>query len=67
MDEQYIDMRSEMELIKNQQQKLQIENRYGNEREVWKLQIVWEYLKDKLLQNTYNNYRKDYERPDRLN
>ena len=67
MDEQYIDMRSEMELIKNQQQKLQIENRYGNEREVWKLQIVWEYIKDKLLQNTYNSYRKDYERPDRLN
>ena len=67
MDEQYIDMRSEMELIKNQQQKLQIENRYGNEREVWKLQIVWEYLKDKLLQNTYKGYRKDYERPDRLN
>ena len=67
MGEQYIDMRSEMELIKNQQQKLQIENRYGNEREVWKLQIVWEYLKDKLLQNTYKGYRKDYERPDRLN
>ncbi len=67
MDEQYIDMRSEMELIKNQQQKLQIENRYGNEREVWKLQIVWEYLKDKLLHNTLDGYRKDYERPDRLN
>ena len=67
MGEQYIDMHSEMELIKNQQQKLQIENRYGNEREVWKLQIVWEYLKDKLLQNTYKGYRKDYERPDRLN
>ena len=45
MKEQYIDIREEMEDIKNRMQELINEERYGNEREVWKLQIVWEYLK----------------------
>ena len=31
--------------IKDRMQELVNEERYGNEREVWKLQIVWEYLK----------------------
>ena len=44
--ELYIDIREEMELLKGKQQ-IAFEN--GNTREIWKLQIVWEYLRDKLL------------------
>ena len=50
--EPYINIREEMELIKEKQQEIalaagKITNEAG--REVWKLQIVWEYLRDKLL------------------
>ncbi len=38
-----------MELIKTYQQMLLADGTYGNEREVWKLQIVWEYMRDRLL------------------
>ena len=41
-----------MELIKEKQQKNAITDEntpYRNTRELWKLQIVWEYLRDKLL------------------
>ena len=41
-------VREEMEYIKERQQELAAEGREGNEREFWKLQIVWEYLRDKL-------------------
>ena len=50
--EPYINIREEMELIKEKQQTValaagKITNEAG--REVWRLQIVWEYLRDKLL------------------
>ena len=50
--QQYIYIREEMELIKEKQQDValaagKITNEAG--REVWRLQIVWEYLRDKLL------------------
>ena len=50
--EPYISIREEMELIKEKQQEIalaagKITNEAG--REVWRLQIVWEYLRDKLL------------------
>ena len=50
--EPYINIREEMELIKEKQQTIalaagKITNEAG--REVWRLQIVWEYLRDKLL------------------
>ncbi len=50
--EPYINIRDEMELIKEKQQDValsagKITNEAG--REVWRLQIVWEYLRDKLL------------------
>ena len=50
--EPYISIREEMELIKEKQQTValaasKITNEAG--REVWRLQIVWEYLRDKLL------------------
>ena len=38
MEKQYIDIREEMELIKERQQELTTEQRYGNDREIWKLQ-----------------------------
>ena len=41
-------VREEMEAIKERQQELAVEGRTGNEREFWKLQIVWEYLRDKV-------------------
>jgi len=52
MEKRYIDIREEMELIKERQQELIVEQRYGNDREIWKLQIVWEYFKEKLSYNT---------------
>ena len=50
--EPYINIREGMELIKEKQQTValaagKITNEAG--REVWRLQIVWEYLRDKLL------------------
>ena len=55
MDESFIDTREEMELIKNRQQELLAEGRYGHEREVWRLQIVWDYLRDKYIITTKGN------------
>ena len=43
-----LNVREEMEYIKERQQELAAEGRTGNEREFWKLQIVWEYLRSKL-------------------
>ena len=50
--EPYLNIREEMEMIKEKQQTVvlaagKITNEAG--REVWRLQIVWEYLRDKLL------------------
>ena len=55
MDESFIDTREEMELIKTRQQELIAEGKYGNEREVWRLQIVWDYLRDKYIITTKGN------------
>ena len=55
MDDSFIDTREEMELIKTRQQVLIAEGKYGHEREVWRLQIVWEYLKDKYIITTKGN------------
>ena len=61
--QQYIDIREEMELIKEKQQKIALEDEntpYRNTRELWKLQIVWEYLRDKLLQNNEAPSKNEY-------
>ena len=55
MAESFIDIREEMELIKTRQQELIAEGKYGNEREVWRLQIVWDYLRDKYIITTKGN------------
>ena len=55
MAESFIDIREEMELIKTRQQELLAEGKYGHEREVWRLQIVWEYLRDKHIMITKGN------------
>ena len=55
MDDSFIDTREEMELIKTRQQELIAEGKYGNEREVWRLQIVWDYLRDKYIITTKGN------------
>ena len=50
--QQYIDIREEMELIKGKQQEITLAaGEVTNEasREVWRLQIVWEYLRDKIM------------------
>ena len=47
LGEDILNVREEMEYIKERQQELATEGREGNEREFWKLQIVWEYLRDK--------------------
>ena len=61
--QQYIDIREEMELIKEKQQTValaagKITNEAG--REVWRLQIVWEYLRDKLLLDDEAPKRNEY-------
>jgi len=55
--ELYIDIREEMELLKGKQQ-IAFEN--GNTRELWKLQIVWEYLRDKMLLNDEEPNKNEY-------
>ena len=50
--QQYIDIREEMELINEKQQEIALASgKVTSEasREVWRLQIVWEYLRNKLL------------------
>ena len=50
--QQYIDIREEMELIKEKQQEIALASgkvTSETSREVWRLQIVWEYLRNKLL------------------
>ena len=50
--EPYINIREEMELIKEKQQEIALASgKVTSEasREVWRLQIVWEYLRNKLL------------------
>ena len=61
--EPYISIREEMELIKEKQQDIalsagKITNEAG--REVWKLQIVWEYLRDKLLLDNEAPRKNEY-------
>ena len=61
--ELYIDIREEMELIKENQQKIVLADEklpYKNTRELWKLQIVWEYLRDKLLLNNESPRKDEY-------
>tara|TARA_Y100000310_G_C20349096_1_gene653466 strand:- start:326 stop:505 length:180 start_codon:yes stop_codon:yes gene_type:complete len=55
MDESFIDIREEMELIKTRQQELIVEDSHGHERELWRLQIVWDYLRDKYIITTKGN------------
>ena len=61
--QQYIDIREEMELIKEKQQEIalsagKITNESG--REVWRLQIVWEYLRIKILLNDETPRKNEY-------
>ena len=61
--EPYISIREEMELIKEKQQEIalmagKITNESG--REVWRLQIVWEYLRNKLLLNNETPRKNEY-------
>jgi len=61
--ELYIDIREEMELIKENQQKIALANEklpYKNTRELWKLQIVWEYLRNKLILNNEMPRKNEY-------
>ena len=50
MKEPYIDIREEMEWIKTRQMELIADE--NNHREWWKLQIVWEYLRDRIISQT---------------
>ena len=61
--EPYINIREEMELIKEKQQTValaagKITNEAG--REVWRLQIVWEYLRNKLLLDDEEPNKDEY-------
>ena len=59
----YIDIREEMELIKEKQQEIALASgKVTSEasREVWRLQIVWEYLRNKLLLDDEAPKRNEY-------
>ena len=59
----YIDIREEMELIKEKQQEIALASgKVTSEasREVWRLQIVWEYLRNKLLLDDETPKRNEY-------
>jgi len=61
--ELYIDIREEMELIKEKQQIIALADEklpYKNTRELWKLQIVWEYLRNKLILNNEMPRKNEY-------
>ena len=61
--QQYIDIREEMELIKEKQQEIALASgKVTSEasREVWRLQIVWEYLRDKLLLDNEAPRKNEY-------
>ena len=61
--QQYIDIREEMELIKEKQQEIALASgKVTSEasREVWRLQIVWEYLRNKLLLDDETPKRNEY-------
>ena len=61
--ELYIDIREEMELIKEKQQEIALADEklpYKNTRELWKLQIVWEYLRNKLILNNETPRKNEY-------
>jgi|TARA_B100000745_G_C19834564_1_gene276344 hypothetical protein len=61
--EPYINIREELELIKEKQQKIALANEnttYRNTRELWKLQIVWEYLRNKLLLDDEEPNKDEY-------
>ena len=55
MDESLLNIREEMELIQTRQQELIAEGSHGHERELWRLQIVWDYLRDKYIITTKGN------------
>ena len=59
----YIDIREERELIKEKQQEIALASgKVTSEasREVWRLQIVWEYLRNKLLLDDEAPKRNEY-------
>ena len=61
--EPYINIREEMELIKEKQQEIALASgKVTSEasREVWRLQIVWEYLRNKLLLDDEAPKRNEY-------
>ena len=61
--EPYINIREEMELIKEKQQEIALASgKVTREasREVWRLQIVWEYLRNKLLLNDETPRKNEY-------
>ena len=61
--EPYINIREEMELIKEKQQEIALASgKVTSEasREVWRLQIVWEYLRNKLLLDDKTPRKNEY-------
>jgi len=61
--QQYIDIREEMESIKEKQQEIvHSEEKVSSagSREMWRLQIIWEYLRDKLLLNDEAPRKNEY-------
>ena len=59
----YIDIREEMELIKEKQQEIALASgKVTSEasREVWRLQIVWEYLRNKLILDDETPRKNEY-------
>ena len=48
-DNTFFSIQKEMAMIRSRQQELMSEDKKGHEKELWRLQIVYDYLRDKYL------------------
>ena len=48
-DNTFFSLQKEMAMIRSRQQELIAEDKKGHEKELWRLQVVYDYLRDKYL------------------
>ena len=56
-DNTFFSLQKEMAMIRNRQQELIAEDKKGHEKELWRLQVVYDYLRDKYLITVEGNGR----------
>ena len=56
-DNTFFSLQKEMAMIRTRQQELIAEDKEGHEKELWRLQVVYDYLRDKYLITVEGNGR----------